>query len=67
MVIDKNRSAKYRLSSKERKQLLLWGSILILAMIGLIYLITPSANPTQQPDAGQKQNGAAKNLPAVRV
>ena len=50
MVIEKKRT--FRLNSKERKQLLLWGSILILAMLGLIYLITPagagSVTPKQQ-------------------
>jgi hypothetical protein len=65
MVIEKNRNANFRLSSKERKQLLFWGSILILAMLCLIYLITPSGNSPQQPVPTQQETGnTSSNKPA---
>ena len=56
MAVEKNRNASFHLSPRERKQLLLWGSILIAAMLGLIYLITPSGNPAQQPAPEQQQS-----------
>jgi len=56
MVVNKSRNANFRLSAKERKQLLLWGTLLILAMICLIYLITP-ADSQPQPATGGKQTG----------
>jgi len=59
MVVNKNRNANFRLNAKERKQLLIWGSILILAMICLIYLITPAPNSQQPPATGGKQTGTA--------
>jgi hypothetical protein len=49
MVLDKNRKANFRLSARERKQFLFWGSIFILAMICLMYLITPSTNAVRVP------------------
>ena len=67
MVIEKKRN--FRLSSRELKQLLLWGSILILAMLGLIYLITPAgagpSTPKQQTrEAGHEKPIAAYSQPA---
>jgi hypothetical protein len=65
MVIEKNRNTNFRLSSKERKQLLLWGSILVLAMLCLIYLITPSDNSPQKPVPTQQETGNTnRNKPA---
>jgi hypothetical protein len=61
MVVEKNRNANFHLSSRERKQLLLWGSILIVAMLGLIYLITPSGNPPEQPAPEQQQTRNANH------
>ena len=55
MVNERNRSAIAGLSPKERRQLLLWGSILLIAMLGLIYLITPRGNPEQKPEPARQQ------------
>jgi hypothetical protein len=57
MAIGKNRNANFRLTSRERRQLLLWGSVLILAMLCLIYLITPSGNPPQKPVPAPQETG----------
>ena len=67
MAIEKKQT--FRFSSRERKQLLLWGSILILAMLGLIYLITPAgagpSTPKQQTrEAGHEKPIAAYSQPA---
>jgi hypothetical protein len=62
MVIEKKRT--FRLSSRERKQLLLWGSILILAMLGLIYLITPASAGAPIPKQQTKEADQAKPVAA---
>lgn len=62
MVIEKKRTL--RLSSKERKQLLLWGSILILAMLGLIYLITPAGAGPSAPKQQTSEANRAKPVAA---
>ena len=59
MVNPKNRSAAASLSPKERRQLLFWGSILLIAMLGLIYLITPSGSPPQKSSPAKRQTGHA--------
>src|SRR5262245_55361264 len=56
MLYVKNRTAG-RLTPKERRQLLLWGTVLLLAMLCLIYLITPSGNPPQKPAPAQQETG----------
>jgi hypothetical protein len=65
MANGKNRSAGTSLSPKERRQLLFWGSILLIAMLGLIYLITPSSNPPQKSTPAKRQTGHAnRSAPA---
>jgi hypothetical protein len=65
MVNAKNRNAAGSLSPKERRQLLFWGSILLIAMLGLIYLITPSGNPQEKSSPAKRQTGhAAKTASA---
>jgi len=59
MVTAKNRNGAGSLSSKERRQLLFWGSILLIAMLGLIYLITPSGNPPEKSSPAKRQTGHA--------
>ena len=60
MLHVKNRTAG-RLTPKERRQLLLWGSLLILAMLCLMYLIAPSGNPPQKPVPAQQETGNANS------
>jgi hypothetical protein len=59
MVTAKNRNGASSLSPKERRQLLFWGSILLIAMLGLIYLITPSGSPPQKSSPTKRQTGHA--------
>jgi hypothetical protein len=59
MAIEKSRNATASLSSKERRQLLFWGSILLLAMLVLIYLITPSGSPAEKSAPAKTQAGYA--------
>src|SRR5262249_12283115 len=60
MLYVKNRTAG-RLTPKERRQLLFWGSVLILAMLCLMYLIIPSANTPQKPAPAQQQTGKSNS------
>jgi len=60
MLNVKNRKAG-SLTPKERRQLLLWGSVLILAMLCLIYLLTPSGNPPQKPVPAQQETENSKS------